>query len=93
MEIYCRGRTMSCSADALAPETRTLSLLLHLVNSNPHLMAMPGALTLPVGAICRSSDDIITENTIPMPTTAYAHESKQEDLVRTFAVVKDAQAC
>jgi UDP-glucose 4-epimerase len=92
-EIYWAAGvgTMSCSADVLASETRTLSLLLQLVKSNPHLMAVPGALTFAssAGAIyAGSSDDIITENTIPMPTTAYAHEKlKQEDLVRTFAVV------
>lgn len=91
-EIYWAAGvgTMRCSAEDLAPETRALSLLLQLLESNPYLMAVPGVVTFAssAGAIyAGSSDDIITENTVPMPTTTYAHEKlRQEGLVRAFAV-------
>ena len=81
--------TMSSSEAALAPETRVLTLLLRLLESNPDLMNSSGTLALAssAGAIyAGSSDDLITENTPPTPTTAYACEKlKHEDLVRSVA--------
>ena len=81
---------MSSSEDALAPETRALALVLRLLDANPSLMATSGAIAFAssAGAIyAGSQDDIITENTSPTPTTAYAREKlRQEDLVSSFAL-------
>lgn len=90
-EIYWAAGigTMSSAEEIFAPETRTLSLVLRLLDSEPRLMDVSGALAYAssAGAIyAGSSDDIITENTAPAPTTAYARAKlEQEDLVRTFA--------
>ncbi len=90
-EIYwaAGASTMGSSEVALAPETRTLSILLHLVESEPRLMSTLGAVAFAssAGAIYSGSlDDIISERTSPAPTTAYAREKlRQEDLVRSFA--------
>jgi UDP-glucose 4-epimerase len=90
-EIYWAAGvgTMSSSADTFAPETRILSLVLRLLESEPRLMAVSGALAFAssAGAIyAGSSDDIITENIAPMPTTAYARAKLgQEDQIRSFA--------
>ncbi len=90
-EIYWAAGvgTMSSSEDAFAPESRTLSLVLQLLESESRLMAMPGAVAFAssAGAIyAGSSDDIITENTVPAPTTAYARAKlEQEDQIRSFA--------
>jgi UDP-glucose 4-epimerase len=89
-EIYWAAGvgTMSSSDADLAPETRVLSLLIRLVESEPRLMAMPGAVAFAssAGAIYAGSpDNIITEETVPAPTTEYAREKlRQEDLVRSF---------
>lgn len=94
-EIYWAAGvgTMSSSADTFAPETRTLSLVLRLLESEPRLMAMSGALAFAssAGAIyAGSSDDIITENTAPTPTTAYARAKLgQEDQIRSFALANN----
>lgn len=91
-EIYWAAGlgTMSSAEADLAFETQALSLLLRLVNSEPRLMAMPGAVafTSSAGAIYAGSPDyIINENSDPAPTTVYAHEKlRQEDLVRSFAL-------
>lgn len=90
-EIYWAAGvgTMSSSEATLAPETRALTLLLRLLESNPDLMKSSGTLALAssAGAIyAGSSDDLITENTPPTPTTVYARKKlKHEDLVRSFA--------
>lgn len=80
--------TMSSTADALAPETRALALLLELLPREPRLMAIPGALSLAssAGAIyAGSSDEFITEQSATAPTTAYAVEKlRQEDLLQAF---------
>lgn len=97
-EIYWAAGvgTMSSSAADLAPETQALSVLLRLVESQPHLTAKQGILTLAssAGAIyAGSGDEIISENTPPAPTTAYAHEKlKQEDLVRSFVLANNGIA-
>ncbi|MDH5386874.1 MAG: NAD-dependent epimerase/dehydratase family protein [Gammaproteobacteria bacterium] len=82
--------TMSSTEAELAVETRTLSTLLKLVESEPDLVAAKGCLAFSssAGAIyAGAAGDIITENTPVAPTTAYAHEKlKQENLVNTFAV-------
>ena len=82
--------TMSSLISDLALETRTLALLLRLIESEPVLMAKPGALAFAssAGAIYAGSrNEIITEQTAPAPTTAYAHEKlKQEGLVSSFAL-------
>jgi len=93
-EIYWAAGvgTMSSSEDALAPETRALALVLRLLDANPSLMATSGAMAFSssAGAIyAGSQDDIITENTSPTPTTAYAREKlRQEELVSSFALAK-----
>lgn len=90
-EIYWAAGvgTMGSSADDLALETHALSLLLRLVESNPKLVAIPGAIAFAssAGAIYAGSPDyIISENTAPAPTTAYAREKlRQETLVCSFA--------
>lgn len=91
-EIYWAAGvgTMSSSTSDLAPETRTLALLLRLIQSTPMLMALPGALAFSssAGAIYAGSrDEIISEITPHAPNSAYAHEKlKQEDLLRSFAL-------
>lgn len=95
-EIYWAAGvgTMSSPADALACETRALALMLQRLEADPHLMAASGALVFAssAGAIyAGASDDIITENTPPAPTTAYAREKlRQEALVRSFALANGA---
>ena len=94
-EIYWAAGvgTMSSSEDALAPETRALSLLLQLIESEPRLMAASGAIVFSssAGAIYAGSrDGVVTENTSPAPTTAYACEKlRQEDLIRSFTVTNN----
>ncbi len=94
-EIYWAAGVgaMSSSQTVLEAETRILSALLLLIESTPLLMATPGALAFSssAGAIYAGSpDDIITENTSPAPTTAYARAKlKQEDRVRSFAHAND----
>ncbi|HUM94681.1 MAG TPA: NAD-dependent epimerase/dehydratase family protein [Candidatus Competibacter sp.] len=79
---------MSSSEADLALETRALTRLLRLLDSAPRLAAMPGAVVLAssAGAIyAGAADHIISEDTVPAPTTAYAREKlKQEHLVRSF---------
>lgn len=79
---------MSSSDEALAPETQALALLLRLLASDSRLMANAGTLAFAssAGAIyAGSSDDIITENSQPTPTTAYARAKlRQEELVSAF---------
>ena len=94
-EIYWAAGigTMASAPEALAPETRALSLLLQLLESESRLKAVPGSVALAstAGAIYAGSvDDIITENTAPAPTTAYAHAKlEQEALLRCFADSND----
>jgi len=82
--------TMGSKAEAFAPETRALSLLLQCLEAVPLLTAQPGgvAFASSAGAIyAGSSDYVITEKTEPAPTTDYAREKlRQEDLVSRFAV-------
>ena len=90
-EIYWAAGigTMGSTAEALGPETRALSLLLQCLQSDPRLTAVQGSVALAstAGAIyAGSADDIITENTAPAPTTAYARAKlEQEELLRSFA--------
>lgn len=83
--------TMSSPATAMTAETRALSLLLELLQAEPRRMTTPGRISLAssAGAIyAGTSDEIITENTAPAPTTAYAEEKlRQEHLVRAFVAV------
>lgn len=80
--------TMSSPAAAMVPETRALALLLELLQADGDLMARPGRLSLAssAGAIyAGASDEVITEDTAPAPTTAYAEAKlQQEELVRGF---------
>ncbi len=80
--------TMSSQASVLAPETQALALLLELLQADAGLMARSGSLSFAssAGAIyAGASDEVITEDTAPAPTTAYAEiKLKQEDLVRGF---------
>ena len=79
---------MSSTAAALTPETRTLALLLELLQADAGLMARPGSLSFAssAGAIyAGASDEVITEETAAAPTTAYAEAKlQQEDLIRGF---------
>ena len=80
--------TMGSAAPVLAPETQALAAVLEHLRCESRLMAMPGALSFAssAGAIYAGSpDEVITENTSPVPTTAYATEKmRQEDMVRAF---------
>lgn len=82
--------TMGSAQHALEPETRAFSGLLQLLAAEPGLMATAGAVAYAssAGAIYAGSQDaVITENTPPSPTTAYAREKlKQEELARAFAL-------
>jgi len=97
-EIYWAAGlgTMSSTEADVAPETRVLSSLLCLVETESQLMATPGAVAFAssAGAIyAGSSDFIVTENTPTAPTTAYAREKiRQEDLVCAFARAHDRKA-
>ncbi len=81
--------SMGSSEAELMPETRALSLLLGRVESEPRLIAMPGAVALAssAGAIYAGSNDyIVNEGSSPAPTTSYAREKlKQEEILRAFA--------
>jgi UDP-glucose 4-epimerase len=60
--------TMSSAAAALVPETRTLALLLELLQADAGLMARPGGLSFAssAGAIyAGASSEVITEDTAP----------------------------
>lgn len=89
-EIYWAAGvgTMGSSQSALEPETRMLSALLRSLESDAQLMATPGGLAFSssAGAIYTGSPDyIVTENTSPAPTTAYARAKlRQEEMVRSF---------
>lgn len=82
--------TMSSTEAELATETRTLSTVLSLVESESGLIMSEGsfAFASSAGAIYAGiTDGIISENTPVAPTTAYAEEKlKQENLVITFAL-------
>jgi UDP-glucose 4-epimerase len=84
---------MSSSETALEAETQSLSALLRFVESTPLLMGTHGSLAFSssAGTIYAGSPDyIVTENTAPAPTTAYARAKlKQEDMVRSFAYAND----
>ena len=89
-EIYWAAGvgTMSSTEDAFATETLALSLLLRFLESDPRVMAAPGAVAFAssAGAIyAGATASVITEDTSPAPTTAYAREKlKQEELLRLF---------
>ncbi len=94
-EIYWAAGmgTMSSSEEVLAPETRCLSLLLQHLQRDRTLMGLSGGIAFlsSAGAIyAGSADQIITENTLPAPTTPYAYEKlRQEALVGRFANAND----
>ncbi|VAW55448.1 hypothetical protein MNBD_GAMMA05-2479 [hydrothermal vent metagenome] len=76
------------SKDDLVTETRTLSTLLKLIESESGLVSSVGcfAFSSSAGAIyAGAKDDIISENTAVSPTTEYAKEKiKQENLLTNF---------
>ena len=84
--------TMGSASDTLAPETRTLSLLLRLIGSDPRLMVVPGAMAFAssAGAIyAGSSEGLINEHSPVAPNTPYALEKlRQEDLIRAFSLAR-----
>ena len=90
-EIYWAAGlgTMGSAAETLVPETRALAQFLQLVGAQPSLKLKPGTLafTSSAGAIYAGANDaVITESTVPAPTTAYAREKLiQEGLVSSFA--------
>jgi len=81
--------TMASTEAELATETRTLSTLLKLIESEKKLASTAGCIgfSSSAGAIYAGSKvDIISENTNVSPTTEYAKEKlKQEDLLTNFA--------
>jgi len=87
---------MSSKEEELATESRTLSKLLNLIESEPTLMSTDGyfAYSSSAGAIyAGADDDVITEDTEVAPTTDYAKEKlKQERLVGAFADRNDRVA-
>lgn len=93
-EIYWAAGvgTMSSTEANLRPETEALSAFIQQVSSRQILMETKGVMVLAssAGAIyAGATEDVVTENTLPAPTTAYAREKlKQEDLVRLFALNK-----
>jgi UDP-glucose 4-epimerase len=90
-EIYWAAGVgaMSSLEEQLVPETWALSQLLGQLQKDSCLMAVEGAVCLAssAGALyAGSTDDVISENTLPVPNTAYAREKlKQENLLRLFA--------
>lgn len=80
--------TMGSSAEDLAPETRALTFLLAYLQREPRLMAIRGKFSLAssAGAIyAGSTDEVITEQSRPAPTTVYATEKlRQEDCLKAF---------
>jgi UDP-glucose 4-epimerase len=94
-EIYWAAGvgTMTSPEPSLTRETRSLSLLLRLIESTSNLMTLPGAIGLAssAGAIYAGSvDDVITENSTDSPTTPYALEKvRQEDIVRSFVLAHE----
>ncbi len=88
--------TMGSAAASLEPETRTLALLLQLLQADAGLMARPGSLSFAssAGAIyAGASDEVITEDTAAAPTTAYAEAKlQQEDLVHRFVAANPGTA-
>lgn len=89
-EIYWAAGigTMSSPQASLTSETVALSEMLRGLESDSALLISPGSIAFAssAGAIyAGSKDDIITENSSPAPTTAYAHEKlHQEALIRSF---------
>jgi UDP-glucose 4-epimerase len=80
--------TMGSRSEELAPETRAIALFIGFLAAEDLLMSASGTLTFAssAGAIyAGTADEIITELTVPVPTTAYAIEKlRQEELVRAF---------
>ncbi len=87
--------SMGASAEALAPETAALAVLLDALGSDNVLMATPGALALAssAGAIyAASAERVITEASADAPNNAYAREKlAQEALLLRFAARHTAQ--
>ena len=81
--------TMQSDADAMATETAALNLLLLQIDAHPALRRRPGRFTFAssAGAIYAGSRDaVISENSEPAPTTAYAAAKlKQEELVSSYS--------
>lgn len=95
-EIYWAAGvgTMASSEESLGPETRALSWLLELIQSDARLSAMPGKFVFSssAGAIYAAcSDEVITERSLPAPNSAYGREKlSQEDLLRSFCAANPA---
>jgi UDP-glucose 4-epimerase len=81
--------TMNSTEAELATETKTLLMVLGLIESEKNLMATDGciAFSSSAGAIyAGATENVITENTPVAPTTDYAREKlKQESLISAFA--------
>jgi len=88
--------TMGSAREAMASETRALTQLLRLLESEPRLMSAPGAIAFAssAGAIYAGTKDaVITEHTSPAPTTTYAREKLlQEGMIRAFALANPKSA-
>lgn len=89
-EIYWAAGvgTMGSSAEVMMPETEAFAVVLQAINSQSHLKAKLGRLTLAssAGAIYAGcTQEIIHDETPAAPTTPYAHEKlKQEHLLAAW---------
>ena len=90
-EIYWAAGVgaMGSSAASLAPETQAFEVLLECLTAQSNLQSATGQLAFAStagGIYAGSKDDIITENSVPAPTTDYAREKlRQEALLCGFA--------
>lgn len=96
-EIYWAAGTgtMSSLEDSLVPETQALAALLNAVSDSASLTDSVGTIIFSssAGAIyAASTDDVITENTIPTPTTAYARVKLQQESLVIACVERLGQA-
>lgn len=84
--------TMGSPAEVVAPETHALRLLLDQLPRHATLMSSRGAISFAssAGAIYAGcSDEVITEQSLPAPTTPYANEKlRQEALLQIFAAAQ-----
>jgi UDP-glucose 4-epimerase len=83
--------TMNSIPEELTVESRVLAWLVKRIASTPVLTAIPGAVAFAssAGAIYAGcTDEVVTENSAPAPTTAYAYaKQEQERTLQSLASV------
>ena len=81
----------------MASETCALRMLLHELALRPGTAARQGVLVFAgsAGAVYAGSmDEVMTEDTLPAPTTAYGHEKiAQEQMLRSFTIRQPKVRC